>query len=125
MKAGKNMNEYKEIINNIMILSETIEEAIAYINIKINEKNRDTLEIVLFDLINALESINNALLPIINNEESDNVIQATMSLHLSLSNLAEALNKNNTSEEIINLIINNFSDWKIKIDKLSKNTYSS
>jgi hypothetical protein len=119
------MNEYKEIINNIMILSETIEEAIAYINIKINEKNRDTLEIVLFDLINALESINNALLPIINNEESDNVIQATMSLHLSLSNLAEALNKNNTSEEIINLIINNFSDWKIKIDKLSKNTYLS
>jgi molecular chaperone GrpE (heat shock protein) len=116
------MDNYKEVIENILSLIDTIEDAISYINSSITDKKNESI-IILEDTINALDSIDNALKPIPIDADKDNLVFLLDEFKVSVIDFLNAL-KNDKDElnEHLDKVTKSFIYCKNVLDKLFRNT---
>ncbi|HEY8889393.1 MAG TPA: hypothetical protein VIM70_04005 [Clostridium sp.] len=111
----KESEKHAEKISYILKISDTLGEALSYIQLNYKNGTKSQVKIVLNDSIDGVNSISSALETMNEELANKNVRAETNKLEARLKELMQALIENNfkTEESIINSIISDdYMDWK-------------
>lgn len=119
------IDDYLEIIKYTIYISDSMKEAIDYINLNMYNLTDKNVVILLEDCINALDKINKSLIDI---SIYDKIKASTKTLKNLLNQILEyiVISENDNARNLINAKLNyEYNSWRNDIEKnLKKYTYS-
>ncbi|HHW04247.1 MAG TPA: hypothetical protein GXX35_15845 [Thermoanaerobacterales bacterium] len=115
------IEKYREIIERILELLNTMEEGLEFIQIGLSELKYEEAQIVLKDVIDAVHSIDSSIQPMQSGLPQNNISTLSSLLKKSLDKALERFDQNN--ELNINSLLENetypaFKSWREEIEKV-------
>jgi len=115
------MEKYREVIERILELLNTMEEGLDYVQNQLGELKYEEALIVVKDLIDALDSIDSSIQPMDNKLPQNNISALSSSLKACFDKVVGKFDQNN--EVIIDSllekeVIPEFARWREEIDKV-------
>jgi len=117
------MNNYKDVAQGIVELSQTGLDALNYLKLKVDEKSNNIPGFLLDDVVEAVNSINLAIVPMMIDLPKNKIESTREKLESDLTISVKAMEDEDDQLFVDNLqtnLIKSYTNWKKEIDKSLK-----
>jgi len=115
------MDRYREVIERILELLDTMKEGLDYVQVQLTELKYEEALVVIKDIVDALDSIYNSIQPMESQLPENNLVAFTASIKYNLDNVIKSYEQGKeayVSEQIEKGIVPSFLVWKKEIERV-------
>jgi len=115
------MDKYREVIERILELLDTMKAGLDYIQLKLSELKYEEALIVIKDIVDALDSIYNSIQPMESQLPENNLVAFTASIKYNLDNVIKSYEQGKeayVAEQIEKGILPSFLVWKGELERV-------